>query len=871
MKVHLIFIVLLSFGLSFAFSNVHAAVDCNDLLIVPAVMTSAECTGINDGRLEISVVKVGTQIGPHGDGIGNDSVFINRAIALFKQYLKTGFIVLDPNKEYLIQDKIIIKNQPGVTIQGRGEGTSRSTLKIDLTGNIPGVHIYNSNFSALRKLRFESNQTHTGDAIKIYKSSKVGLHDLDFYGIYNGIRLTLSNNFMASKINIIEPTGQYGFLGIGVDNTQKNSIFTLVDVNGISNNNANFEWIKLGAYSTSYHLYDINLNGGKNGIITSTDTDNHPKYVFATNLHISNTSSDGIHIKSGLDFQFSKFSVINSGGNGIYIDPNFTGGFMISEPLIIDSQEHGIFIGGGEQIQIFQPEIGHNSQATGYAFSSIFVKSGVNKFNVHYGVLGQLRHRDPNDQSTWSKQKYGIELGGTGSIGTNHNYFSVVNVQELHNFYTQNYLYDPAGNWYFDPQPNLFSVKVNDPLKGLPADISLAKDFPESVFFISPGTDTLQAEVDAVCNNGGGTLWLTPGRHSLTEDLEISCNNIRIHGTGRCLKSSECATIFFQSDTSSIKITDKSNVIINDVTIASDTSIGSIIDHTSFAVQLERTHNVELVDNFFKSVGSGVDIKSAVGTKAIINYVVDIKNIGYFLHGTVNDQTDDTTIFRTYMNDQAPDGYGEGILTKIDSHTNNTKLIHTTSIDMKSALVVENTDNAEPENIQGYLIGSDDNTAEGIKLNAGKNIELTNLWISVPENLGTIAYPGIKINGADNVDIANAYLAGNKGHGLHIISGDGFYAYNFMIGFNSQFYDTNNTCSISNYDGIRVELNTSNVVLRGGTSGGLFSGWSPNPQRRGITIKSSSDVFIKGVDLHDNCWSPAWGNPALKQMNPGWP
>jgi len=465
--------------------------------------TAAELNGINTGRLEIATVTVGSQLGANGDGITNDSDFFNRAIELYKQEDKAGFIILDENAVYKIEDVILIKEQPGITLQGRGEGAARSTLKIDTTGNVPGIHIYKSTFSSLRKLKFTSTLNHMGDAVRIYKSGKIIIHDLIMDEIYNGIRHVISNNLIVSDVIMTNPRGSYGFQGIGLKPVYEdqvlisggiNHLFTMLNISGTltDDTNTTFEWIKMGSYSVSYHLYDIDFTGGGKGLVTANASESYPKYIFATNVNILDTNSDGIHLKSGLDFQLSDISVINAGGHGIYINPNFTGGFLLSNPLVIGSQKHGIYLGGGEQMQIFNPEIGHNSKSGLNLYSGIYVETGAHEFNVHYGVLGQL------DTNTINNQKYGIELGGT--MGSDHNYFSVVDVQETGNQFSQPPVSDTAGNWYFRPRSTRVNVGTNDLFTDLASDYNLTKTYPENVIVAPTGLNTLQTEIASMCN-----------------------------------------------------------------------------------------------------------------------------------------------------------------------------------------------------------------------------------------------------------------------------------------------------------------------------------------------------------------------------------
>ncbi len=836
--------------------------------------TAAELNGINEGRLELSVVTVNGQTGPHGDGINDDVDFFNRAIELYKSENKAGFIILNENTTYQIGNKIVIKEQPGITIQGRGEGSMRSTIKINTTGNTPGIHIYKSNFSGLRKLRFTSTENHEGDAVRVDRSGKIIIHDLIMDGTYNGIRHVISNNLIASNIVMTAPKGNYGFQGIGKEkiidengnrDDEANHLFTMLNITGTLSEgvNTSFEWIKMGVYSVSYHLYDVNFTGGGKGIVTSNAPESYPKYIFASNVNITDTHSDGIHLKSGLDFQLSDISVTNANGHGIYISPNFTGGLLLTNPLVNGSQRHGIYLGGGEQMQIFNPEVGHNSESGLGLYSGIYVENGTHEFNIHYGVLGQL------DSNTANNQKYGIELGGT--MGTDHNYFSVVDVQEIGNQFSQPSVSDTSGNWFFKPRTTRVNVNTNDLFTDLASDMSLTKIYPENVTVAATGLNTLQTEVTSMCSNGGGTLWLKPGEYRLSSDLNIACDDIKIKGSGRCAsapigQSPPCSTIVFANANSNVVVDSADNFELSDVYIKSNSN------HNAYAIEVNNSDHAIVSDIRFGLIGSGVSVNGSNNTLIMNNYLLKIKNTGYLLKGTAFNPTNETTIYRSYMGDQSSDGNGTANLTEIQAHVYDSEVIQTVAIKAGRALYVNNDNDTSalgPIGIKGYLLATDHSSKEGIFIDAGDDIQLTNLWIGAQvNNDSSVTYSGIRIRNADDTSIGNAYIRGYDGNGLHLESGDGHYAYNFMIGFNGDYATHQENCS--NKDGIRAETPTTNVVLRGGISGQLFkSNGTPHKQRRGVTIRSN-DAFIKGVDLSDNCLSPSWGTPLVEQYNPGW-
>ena len=151
-------------------------------------------------------------------------------------------------------------------------------------------------------------------------------------------------------------------------------------------------------------------------------------------------------------------------------------------------------------------------------------------------------------------------------------------------------------------------------------------------------------------------------------------------------------------------------------------------------------------------------------------------------------------------------------------------------------------------------------------LNGGENIEMTNIWIGSYKNIGTNVYSGVEINGSENISIANAYIRGYGGHGVHLHSGNDIYMYNFMIGRNGKDSLGSSGCD---YDGIRVENSVNSVVLRGGTSGNLYKGTTNHQQGFGLSVVPNNNVFVKGVDLHNNCTASISGTPNFKQFNPG--
>lgn len=846
--------------------------------------------GRDNGRLEIEDIRI-NGVGPAGDGIGDDSPFFSKALHLYKDYYiqgnrSAGYIVLGEGKKYRITKSIYIGEQRGLTIQGRGEGENRSTILIDFseeTKGDNGIIVSYSYFVNLRKLRITSTSNHIGNAVYLKNTFKTEIHDVDFIDVYNGVRHATANGLTLSKIKMINPRGLYGVFGIGLAD-HGDCCVDIIGFQGVSTSNNNLEWIKWGQYAATLIMYDIDLYGGNKGIVMDNviNTNNDlpklaPKFIVGQDILISSTLNESIHIRSGYDIQMSRVTIDDSGADGIRIEPEFNGGFLLSEPKITGSGKNGIYIGNGHQVHIYDPVIGYNSTNSPNQYSGIYVAIGTEGYSINYGVIGDFNQTNNN------QQKYGIEIAGTK--GLDSNYFSIVDVQDIGNNTTQTPSSDPNGNWFFRVRPNrITTIPLNSPIVDVSSLTSIAKDYPENVIFVDAGNDHIQPAIDSICASGG-VLWLKPGRHLVSSDLTIAnCNNLRIVQAS----NHDFSDVFLHNNSNDkvkINISNSTNITFNDVYIK------SYIGHDSTAMNIIGSTNVIMANSNFVNTNSGINIMSSINTKIIMTYFTDVHDKAIVVSGTKSDTTSNTIIYNAIYNDQSEaEGYGTGTAFIIKSHTDNTQIIEGIGLSSGKTLIIkgdldENGKLIHPTNIKGYQVVSDHNSKEGILINAGKNIEFTNLWMGSnidykcepwphdPSGTYTGCVPSshVRINDGENIKIFNSLIQGAGGHGAHVVGGKNISIINTISGRHGK-YSPSGYCD---YDGIRVEAPVDGLTLRGGTSGNLFDdlyGSASWPhQRRGLTLLSQKSSLVKGFDFHDNCFNPpSYGAPWVQQYNPGW-
>ncbi|MEZ5472850.1 MAG: right-handed parallel beta-helix repeat-containing protein [Marinicella sp.] len=687
-----------------------------------------------------------------------------------------------------------------------------------------------------------------------------------------------------SKVQISNPVGNYGFSGRGgAADPDLNQLMTLIDINGEAYNNTQFEWIRMEPYSVSYHLYDLVLKGGKNGISTYGNG-NFPKYIFGTNVTIEDTSSHGIILRQGSNFQLKNFNIIGSKGHGIWVTDLFTGGILLTDILITDSDYHGILIEGGEQIQIFKPLIGYNSQVAANAYSGIYVAKGVNKFNVSYGASGQF-----DDNRSYNQQKRGIEL--EGQMGVDHNYFSITEVNTSGNQTVESCVNDstiacpsdPAGNWFFQVRNDTLPINLNENITLVPSLMEINKEFidnpDEEPLPGATGGASLQASIDNICNNpqnylDGGVIWLRPGVYQMTSDLNIdNCSNLKIIGSGRCNNSAiQCSRIYLEDSQANINIKNSQNISLSHFRLFGNNNN----NHDTFGIKILNSNNTTISDIYGVRLKSGVSVQLSSDSTFVNNNLIYIKDLGYSLLGDQNSSTERTTVYRTYFGDDKffdhETGIGEdgtGTLVRIGSYTNDTTIIQAVAVGAKKTIETTNGSGSVPTNIKGYLIGADHNSNVGIHLNGGSNIEFSNVWIAAQDNISTttsFAKSGIRIDNVNGLTIENAYIRYYGGNGLNIINGSNINVHNSMIGFNG-LYSNDSDCT---YDGVRLYSGASNVLIKGSTIGELFSAPLINKQKRGVYNGATSGIHIEGSSFIGNCILNQGSIPQTQQYNPGW-
>ena len=1000
------------------------------LYIVPIFYTSllysqtcgneGENIGLGNGLLKLADVTivvgdVSTTVDTSNED--DDSPYFQRAIDLYECEGKGGFIVLEESKIYTSESEIMIDNGLGITIQGQGEGKSRSKIVFYRNGTTPGIRITRSDYSGLRNLRLQSldrdedpingieGNEHKGDVIRVEGTTKTRFHELHFDQIYNGMRFVHhrkpnTNDVRAyldsliSNIEISEARGKYGFYAIGAKGDVGQGL-TFAHIYGnllkgsepmITNSNQFFEWLKMGKYTTSFHIIDFVTKGGRSGIVGDSGSLTFPKYIFGTGIVISDTSSDGITLNSGLDVKLTDLSISNTGRHGVNIGKEFSGGLLLSDPNIANAGMHGINISSvergteeelkdvGQQFLIFNPLISSSDDA-------INIEPGIEQVSVQYGKVS-------------SSIGYGVKFKNypeniafdDGLSISEHEPFVVTGIDEVMSQDSYG-IKRKENEWYFisedvtEPTTNTPVIGVNG-VDGFLSDfnglMNTAKTFPNSnpdpaasdsntsFDYAHSFTDLINylnpTHSSYVCDSTGASrpvIWLTPQKIDMTENIIIKdCPNLTIHGSGKCLSTNACSTIFAKEESNGdgygVEIINSNNVTINDVNFRTLVSNG----HEDFAIKVIKSNDVKIVDNSFVKYGSGVRIDSSDNAIILNNEIKNIPNndyavrYGYEIVGQqaitgqqVEKISDNTVIFRTYLSDRSANteinpglqlpckdendkpvipckedrGFGMATVVKVGAYTKNTKLLQLVSINAGKALHVVDesvvkTNRSTPTNIMAYHIGADHASTEGVLIEDGNNVNLTNLWIGANENMHHLGncpdptlpcdigdfdsvFSGIKVTGGKNIDIGNVYERGYAGHGIQIVDVEGLFLYNFLVGRNSRSASKptateclspvdDNEVSINGgipFNGIEVERGVEGVVIRGGIAGNLFE-HNEDDERQGYGIsvepnESDHKTFLKGVILKDNCFlntgnSLYGGNGSnddvFKAHNPGW-
>lgn len=378
-------------------------------------------------------------------------------------------------------------------------------------------------------------------------------------------------------------------------------------------------------------------------------------------------------------------------------------------------------------------------------------------------------------------------------------------------------------------------------------------------------TVAIQAAIDAVSEKGG-VVFLPAGKYLLHAPLMIRRASVTLLGEGRGGTNDRMPTgslLVLKTGTSNtaIELRDCSHSGVRSLGIFRQSGPVESNQATDAAIRLVGTYHCFVREVTLASVVSGIEILNGISP---VVEDISIKNpsgaFGIWLHGAgmVNGrrQKVDAAHFVRISG-----GAGKGVPIEwmvFGPNVDGAKIQDGRFVAGSRGLVLRGGNpeagDTRPKYVYTDKFGCDHVSNEGVLIEAGNDLFMTNTWIGQNRNAtGMVIGPGFT-GGALLTDLR---IRGAGGHGLHVQGGRNVYIVNPLIGANG----TNRTLvprGSTEAAGILIEAGVKNLRVTGGGVCPLYESGPTSLQNYGVRYLGdekqvlADSVRISGVDTSGN-------------------
>lgn len=237
--------------------------------------------------------------GAVGNGVADDTTAIQDAV-------NTGLDVFFPSGTYLFTTEITV-NSDNQALYGQG------VLKP--SGNINGVKITGGCFGVEIDLTFNSALQSGGYCVYISNANRIKISKLNIVDGFGALYVEKANTVV-----VVWMWGQCrgpGIVWYGNDTTRSDVLTLLFALVGVPSNQYGLNW---NGNCHSLEVKYLGIVGGKGAVIQNTDgVTTFPAIGRFDHVEVDYSSTHGIEIKAGLDYDFVATYVLGASGDGIRI------------------------------------------------------------------------------------------------------------------------------------------------------------------------------------------------------------------------------------------------------------------------------------------------------------------------------------------------------------------------------------------------------------------------------------------------------------------------------------------------------------------------------------------------------------------------
>lgn len=352
-------------------------------------------------------------------------------------------------------------------------------------------------------------------------------------------------------------------------------------------------------------------------------------------------------------------------------------------------------------------------------------------------------------------------------------------------------------------------------------DVLSVTDFGTVGDGVTDDTAAIQAAVDALISNGGGTLYIPKGTYKTTSEIAITADKVRITGAGRENTIIKPAT---DSNCFNFQQTGGKGWGVEDLSIkySADGTTGSAI----YAIAAS---SGEISNLFIERCFNGIQIGNSQATR--IQHV----EIWYFLRFGiyVNDNCNDIYIADCFFNGAAygtstPNASSIGLYLYRKAHAVMVSKLEV--IQCARPLQAEGS-SANDVLKPAFCTFTDcffDSSSSDVRLNYTRTLRFTACWFSQRST-------GCTIQNATDTAFVGCSFVNNDEHGCLLQAGA---AHTNFIGC---VFDSNSQGSSGTYSGLRVAADVVDFKV----VGGVFANFGTFPQFQGYGISIASGVSDK--------------------------
>ncbi|OAM88565.1 glycoside hydrolase family 55 protein [Termitidicoccus mucosus] len=392
-------------------------------------------------------------------------------------------------------------------------------------------------------------------------------------------------------------------------------------------------------------------------------------------------------------------------------------------------------------------------------------------------------------------------------------------------------------------------------------------------------TAAFQKAIDAASGEAGGVVFVPAGRYLISDTLVLAKSAVTLMGEGRATSAARTPTgsmlVLRPGKTNTaVLVRDCSYSGLKNLSIERETgaAAGPIPEKNrkDAIVRMEGTYHAFACELLLINAVCGVEIVNGISP---LLEDVDIKSprgdYGVWLRGSGKPADGgkfrkvDAALFYRLSGGADRESRVEWVV--VGPNADGAEVNDARFVAGSRGLVLRGGDPAagdiRPKYIYTHKFGCDHVADEGVLMEAGNDVFMTNTWIGQNKNASGIVV-GPEFTGG--LLMTNVRVRGAGGHGMHIQGGRNIYINNPLIGACGTNRDLVPPSS-KEAAGILIEAGVTQLRVTGGGVGGMFEQGGRSRQHYGIRYQGTDkqaakdSVRISGVDTDGNAvpFSPA--------------